>query len=639
MSPRLTPEQVIHLRSVTDAQISPDGRRVAFTCGDMFKDDTPEPRSRVWVVPTDAPDPAAAARPLTAGPRSDHSPRWSPDGTRLSFLSDRLEAGKFQLWVLPMDGGEAANLLNLEGGSLSAPQWSPDGRRIAFLMDDRETDEEKRRREERDDVIEFEQHPRYRRLYTIDPVSGEYAAVTGELQVWDYAWSADGESLAAVVSDESYAWAWYRSRLATVAPGRAPETLLESRRQLARPLPSPDGRYVAYLSCTWSDAGVIGGDLWVLPAGGGTPRCLSEGRRTSVTWMEWDGPGQLFVCGHQGGEIALFSWPLEGAPSLLSREEATFAERSWPRYTRAGGTVAVAREDARRPRDVWIARPDVSGFEWRQLTRQHPELEELELAQTETVRWTAPDGLEIQGLLLRPVGDAGNGPWPLAVLVHGGPASLWPHRFQAGVSIWAQLLAARGIAVLLPNPRGSTGWGVEFTEANLGDMGGRDWEDILAGLDACIERGVADPTRLGLGGWSYGGFMTAWGVSQTDRFRVAVMGAGICNWRSFHGNTDIPTWDALFYRADPYERDGAFDRFSALSHADRIATPTLILHGEQDTCVPVGQAYEFFRCLQDRGVPTELAVYPREGHGIMEKKHQADVLRRVLAWYERHLLA
>ncbi len=278
-----------------------------------------------------------------------------------------------------------------------------------------------------------------------------------------------------------------------------------------------------------------------------------------------------------------------------------------------------------------------AGVEWNRRTDHNPQIRGLHLAHTRTVHWTAPDGTPIQGLLATPPDWQPGQRIPLVVHVHGGPANLWPHRFQVGPAVWSQLLAAQGIAVLMPNPRGSTGWGVPFTEANLGDMGGRDWHDILAGADHCVELGIADPDRLGLGGWSYGGFITAWGVTQTDRFRAAVMGAGICHWRSFHGVTDIPTWDALFYRASPYEQGGVYDRFSAIHFADRVRTPTLILHGEQDSCVPVGQAYEFFRALKEHQVPTQLVVYPREGHGIQERRHQEDVLRRVADWFTKYL--
>jgi dipeptidyl aminopeptidase/acylaminoacyl peptidase len=308
--------------------------------------------------------------------------------------------------------------------------------------------------------------------------------------------------------------------------------------------------------------------------------------------------------------------------------------------------LAVAREDGGRPRDIWTfdlgaagltsARADREDAGWRRLTHLHRAFDAIQLGPVCETRWTAPDGQPMQGLLVHP--PSGEPPFPLVVQVHGGPANAWPWRCPMGWHDWGHLLAAQGFLVLLPNPRGSFGWGTAFTEANLGDMGGRDWLDILAGVDHLVARGLADATRLGIGGWSYGGFMTAWAVTQTDRFRAAVMGAGISNWVSFHGTADIPQWDRVFWQADPYERDGVYRRFSPVTHVANVKTPTLILHGEDDVIVPVSQAKEFHRALKDHGVETQLVTYPRQGHPIQEKKHQRDLLERVVEWYRRLML-
>ena len=202
---------------------------------------------------------------------------------------------------------------------------------------------------------------------------------------------------------------------------------------------------------------------------------------------------------------------------------------------------------------------------------------------------------------------------------------------------WGQLLANQGYAVFLPNYRGSVGWGLEFSESNLGDMGGKDFEDMMLGVDSLVEAGIADPDRLAISGWSYGGFIAAWAVSQTDRFCAAVMGAGISHWLSFHGKSCLCTWDERYYQTSPYETKGLFDKSSPLSYYQNLQTPTLILHGEQDQDVPVEQSYLFFRALKDRGVPAELIVYPREAHAITERAHLLDMSKRVLAWLRHYL--
>jgi dipeptidyl aminopeptidase/acylaminoacyl peptidase len=274
--------------------------------------------------------------------------------------------------------------------------------------------------------------------------------------------------------------------------------------------------------------------------------------------------------------------------------------------------------------------------DWRQLTRIQPPTDGLALGETRVLRWHAADDLSIQGLLILPVGYQEGQRVPTITWVHGGPAALFSQGFNvAGRGL--QLFASAGYAVFMPNPRGSTGWGVDFTEANIGNLGGRDYEDIVAGLDHVIGLGIADPERLGIGGWSYGGFMSAWAVTQTNRFKAAIAGAPITDWRSFHGIADIGTWDAISYRASPYAAGGPHDCFSPIRHVANVRTPTLLIHGQDDIIVPVSQSYQFFRALKDQGVPTELVVYPREPHSPRQRAHKLDRLRRFVEWFGRYL--
>ncbi len=405
---------------------------------------------------------------------------------------------------------------------------------------------------------------------------------------------------------------------------------------------------MAVLSCTWSDRGYYGGDVLLLPASGGTVQNLTEGRPISVLWAEWEPDGTaLLCCGCEEGDAAIWRLGRDGELRTLWRAEEAIGG-SPTRFYRAGETLVLPRMNPTAPSDLWLARLDGETLGgWRRLTRLNPQVDEWALGPVRTVHWRAHDGTPIQGLLALPPGDAEGtasealpAALPLVTLVHGGPAGIRTHSFA--LELWARLLCAAGIAVFMPNPRGSTGWGTAFTEANLGDMGNRDLGDILGGIDHLIDLGVADADRLGIGGWSYGGFMTAWAITQVDCFKAAVMGAGIADWRSFHGVSNISTWDALFYGtlgrpADPYDPDGPYERFTALAHLDRVTTPTLILHGERDECVPVGQGYQMLRALRDRGVTAEMTVYPRAGHGPRERAHQKDMQERGVAWFRRYL--
>jgi dipeptidyl aminopeptidase/acylaminoacyl peptidase len=319
--------------------------------------------------------------------------------------------------------------------------------------------------------------------------------------------------------------------------------------------------------------------------------------------------------------------------------QAAFMDRFWQHFSVSGDgtTLAVAREDTGHPPDIWIARMNKDALEWKQLGQMNPQAADLTLGVVDQIFWPSSDGLEIQGYLIKPTGYVANQSYPLIVWVHGGPAGNFGPRYYALDSRF-QLLAANGFMVMLPNPRGSLGWGTAFTESNVGDMGGMDWQDIMTGVDYCIAQGWADKNRLGLAGWSYGGFMTAWGITQTDRFKAAMMGAAITDWLSFHGTSNLAVWDELANNASPYERGGPYDKFSPMNHIAHAKTPTLILHGEADPYVPVSQGYEVFRALKDMGVETEMIVYPREGHHFDEKNHQLDMMRRIVAWFKKHLL-
>ncbi len=635
---RLMPEDVLAFKKVEDTQISPDGSEVAFVIGDSFKSDSKWPKSTIWVVEMTG----SNLRWVTAGPRTDSLPRWSPDGERLAFLSDRLKDGQLQIFLIRRHGGEAIALTDLQGAipsprGLNALQWSPDGRSLAFLMEDSETEEERRKREGKDDPIEFEQNPKYVRLWIVNVESRAVKCVSPEhLQIWEFAWSPDSLEIVAVVSDRPFEWAWYRNRLVRFCLSGPAETIWKSERQVALPVWSPDGTEIAFISSNWSDRGCVAGDLWVVKVEGGEAQNCSTGIVASLGWFEWTIDGQeMIAIGHERGGTGI--WRIDRKTrkqTSLWWREAGVAETHWPRFSRArDGTVALALESADHPRDVWIARAGSDELVWKQLTHLHPQAVEIEVGETSGHEWVGADGWKMQGLLIKPVGYDPSRRYPLVMWVHGGPTGVSGANYYAA-KFWNQLFASQGYAVFLPNYRGSVGWGLEFAESNIG---GKDFSDMLLGIDSLIEAGIADPERLAVAGWSYGGYIAAWAGSQTDRFRAAVMGAGISHWLSFHGKSSLCQWDAIHHAKSPYESNGRFHKFSPLSYADKLNTPTLILHGEEDQDVPVEQSYLFFRALKDRGVATELIVYPREAHAIMERRHLLDMSRRVLDWLQPYL--
>ncbi len=637
----LTPEDVLGFKNVEDAQISPDGSQVAFVVGDSFKVDSKWPRSTIWLVAAEGGEP----RQLTGGPRTDSLPRWSPNGNQLAFFSDRLVEGQRQVFVMARDGGEALPLTNIAGAiptprGLNALQWSPDGRSLAFLMEDPETDEERAKHAAKDDAIAFEQHPKFVRVWVVDVATKSLRCVSPDnLQIWEFGWHPNSREIAAVVSDQPYEWAWYTNRIVRFGLGEAAQTVWQSKRQVALPVWSPYGRNIAFISSNWSDRGCVAGEVWTIDSDGGEARNISAGIEASLGWMQWSPSGnELLVIGHDRGGTGLHRINVAtGERTQLWWQQAAVAEAHWPRFSSSrDGTLAVVLEDADHPRDVWMLRKNSETIAGQQLTHLHPQAAEISIGETSVVHWPGADGLEMQGLLIKPVGYQSGQRCPLVMWVHGGPTGISASRYYASFG-WNQLLAAAGYAVFLPNYRGSTGWGLEFAESNIGDMGGKDFEDMLLGVDSLIELGIADPQRLGIAGWSYGGFTAAWAVSQTDRFKAAVMGAGISHWLSFHGKSSLADWDAIHFAESPYELTGRFQKFSPLSYYENLSTPTLILHGAEDQDVPVEQSYLFYRALKDKRVPTELIVYPREDHAVKERLHLLDMSRRVLAWFQRYL--
>ena len=665
----LTAEDALGFRHAADPRISPDGDLIAFALGDTYLSETPLPRARIWVVPATGGDP----RPFTSGPGTDTTPRWSPDGKSLAFLSDRSEPGHLQIHLIPREGGEAVQLTHTKGvitsgRGLESPVWTPDGGSLVFLMTNPKTGVEKPREPAPDGVVEFEKSPDFTRLFFVDAETGKIRCVSPEkLQLWEFSVSPDGNECAAVVSDLPFEWSWFMCRLVRFSlKGGDPFPLYQTRRQVSSPVWSPDGRRVAFISSNWSDRGLVGGGAFVVEApaagedsriggtatpgksgqtsGPGDARELQVDQPFSATRLHWGiGGDRIYATGYSDGkcEVAAIEQST-GNRTTLWRDDAVLGEYNWPQFSRdRKGVFVFSREDDKNPRDIWTARKEGGELSWKRITRLHPQAEELLVGEVTEVRWKGADGWDIQGLLIYPPGMSPDGlpaALPMVTVVHGGPAFLHAHQYYPGRG-WLQLLAAAGLAVFLPNPRGSTGRGLAFAEANMGDMGGKDWEDIERGIDHCIDEGIADAGRLGVGGWSYGGFMAAWAVTRTNRFRAALAGAGIIDWRSFHGRSSLCAWDSVhFGGADPWKPDEVYVKYSPITHVQNVRTPTLIMHGENDDVIPVEQSHLFYRALKEQGVEVELVLYKDAPHDPKQKNQMKDLGERIPRWFAKHLL-
>jgi dipeptidyl aminopeptidase/acylaminoacyl peptidase len=627
----IEPGTMLSIREAHVVTLSPDGQRVAFTLSAFVADQQKE-QSRIWMVETSG---KGEAQPLTRGSKDDMYPRWSPDSRQLAYIStEEGEKEKPQLHVIEVHGGEARRVCTMPNG-VSDPEWAPDGSRIAFLSLEGEMPQS-------DPLVVVP--ARHRRLWIVRPDFAIPEPVTPDnLTVWEYAWSPDGKQIAVYYSTGPDETDWYNGQIGIVpAGGGAVRQISQLEGQASGLAWSPDGRQIAYITGNWSDRGLVGGDLFVQSIEGGEARNLTPNGKSSLSWCRWFPDGKQLLYAAWSGvthQIGLLN-EQDGSMETLA-EDFVIGERFGPRFSATPDlrSIAVTHSTHEHPYDVWFGELSEdgsakNGIEWRRLTRLNPIAEEtLAIAPTERFRYESIDGWQIDALLTSPLHHDGKTPPPLVVHVHGGPSSAYVDSWGG----WAQVLASAGFAVLEANIRGSQGRGTAFSDAVLGDMGGKDFQDIMRGVDYLIQRGLVDANRIGIMGWSYGGFMTAWAVTQTDRFKAAMMGAGICDFHSFHAQTNIPNWDRRFIGADMLEHPEAYRERSAITYAARVTTPTLIAHGEKDECVPVNQAYAFQRALKERGVPVELVVYPREGHGPKEKSHLRDLEERLVRWCKHYL--
>jgi len=633
----LSPEQLATLKRVSDARIAPDGSKIVFVVDEASKEGEHE-QSALWIVDADATS-ANTARQFSSGIANDRSPRWSPDGRRIAFLSDREERGKSSVYVMNADGGEGIRVFDQQG-SMSGLKWSPDGKTLSVLFTDPETEEEKKRIEEKDDAVVWDHDQKYQRLWLIDPDARTASAVSPESkQVRDYGWSQDSTQLAICTTPNARMDDLFlENELSIVSrDGGEPQTILTRIGPMVDLVWSKDDKHIAFRS---SGGQVVHAEhVYVIAAEGGELTCLTEGYSGTVeSLLSPDGGETLSVGGAEGVDAAVYrlSWDGEMSAVLTGLE-------GWMDMpvdvSRDGSRLALVWQTTERPEA--IAAADVADGRaggLRTLTNFNTEIAAAALGTASETRWQSDEGVEVGGILYLPHGYVEGQRYPTIALVHGGPTWAWSRWFHASWHDWAHMLAGRGFAVLLPNPRGSTGRGSEYMNANAQDIGGGEFRDLMTGLDALIERGIADPDRLGVGGWSWGGYMTAWSVTQTDRFKAAVMGAGLPNMVADNWIGDIPSANlSYFEQSAAHDPEPLWER-SAIRYIRNVKTPVLILHGAADERVNTMQGKEMYVALRTLGVPTEFVTYPREGHGIRERKHQIDLMNRVISWYERYLL-
>lgn len=631
----LTPEEIADRRVPGDPRVSPDGRLVAFTVAAASQKG--EHREQAIWLSRDG----AAAEQFTAGISEDTDPRWSPDGRQLLFISDRAQRGTSKLYLLRVDGGEALPLGDLEG-ELSHPAWSPDGKAIAVLRKDPETPEEKKRKEDKDDAIVVGADPKLNRLWVVDVKSGQARQLTyGTRQIWDFGWAPDGTRLAIATTDDPDLDALSReSDLWTVpTAGGLPWHVATLPSSASSPVfvETPGGPGIVVLTSGHREDPPD--SVWFVALDEGEPRNLLPGYEGNIEFLGEIPGSRSSVLVRAVEHTHAHAYELDVATGDLrsltpASMRKTGSITAGPSLSCDRSTIAVVWSGGSIPHEVYVGKPGgeataVTEFGKAFLGRLSP---------TEHVTWTS-EGYEIEGILTYPAGYEEGRRYPLVVEIHGGPSWQWEDYAFLDWHDWAQLLASHGYAVLAPNPRGSTGRGAKFQKLLQDDGGGGESRDVVAGALAMVERGIADRDRLGIGGWSWGGYLTAYTITQTDIFKAAMMGAGLSNLLSDHGQNDIPSSNLLYFPGLPYHHPDAYWQGSAIRHITNCTTPTLILHGDADARVHPAQGMEMYRALKSLGVPVEFVRYPRQGHPIKERHHQIDLMRRMVAWFDRWLKA
>lgn len=632
-----TPELEMRVKGIGAVRVSPDGKKVAYTVSSaVMTPDKSEFVSQIWVANSDGSD----AVQLTYAEKSSDNPQWSPDGKMLALTSSR--SGKNNLYVLRLIGGEAEQLTDVKS-SVSNFAWAPDGGRIAFIMRDAASDDEEKNNKGKDDWRWIDESVKLNRLNVISlqqDTNGkrEPRRLSGDANVeGDFDWSPDGKTIVFTRTKMPKADYWTTSDLLSVDVATAKViTLAATSASESDPTYSPDGKWISFRVSDDPPRWAGYQRIAVIAAAGGAPRLLTETFDAQPGILDWSADGKRIYFSETRGTVSRVSAIdiSTGSVSELNRGNEVLGSLSLNRSHTMLGFTMQAPDKAP---EAFVT--SINNFAPVQVSRANADLPNVPMGKTEVIRWKSADGLDVEGLLTYPGGYAAGTRVPLLLVIHGGPTGVFMQSFLAGSRGVYPLasFASRGFAVLRVNPRGSSGYGQKFRFANIKDWGGGDYKDLMTGVDNVIAMGVADPERLGVMGWSYGGYMTSWVITQTHRFKAASVGAGVTNLMSFIGTADIPSFIPDYFEGQPWENLDVYRTHSAMFNARGVTTPTLIQHGEADERVPISQGYEFYNALKVQNVPVRMIVLPRMPHGPNEPKMVLKTKQTNLEWFEKYV--
>ena len=634
----------IELESVGGPRISPDGSMIAYS---VTTTDWEENRfdQEIWLVMGDG-EPFQLTR---TEPGSSTGHRWSPDGSRLGFIADRGDGP--QIYLIRPEGGEARQLTSHDGG-ISAFQFSPDGGRIAFTATDPAPDDFEEREERYGDYAVEDADFRMTHLWVTDTqtgaeprrlTGGNSYTVGGGFGAGAFDWSPDGHEIAFGHTPTPQVNSFPHSDISIVdVDAGTVRPLATNPERESGPVWSPDGSRILYSTTAGANPFYGNTELAVIPAGGGAPRIVTAGFDENPSPVAWTDEGvffvasqrtarQLFLLDPESGEVSLEAdtpemimtadLSTDGTVMALQGEDRTTVGEIF-RVTRRAGTSGAAAT-ANAPQPVTDMTAQVS--DWG------------DLGSREVIRWQSEDGAEIEGVLMKPPGYDPDRAYPLMVVIHGGPTGTSRPQLVGGYVYPVLEWLKKGAVVMMPNYRGSAGYGADFRALNVRNLGVGDAWDVLSGIEALIDRGIAHPDRVSAMGWSQGGYISAFLTTSSDRFRAISVGAGISNWMTYYVNTDIHSFTREYLEATPWDDPEIYGMTSPMTYIKQASTPTLIQHGEFDARVPTPNAYELYQGLQDVGVETRLIIYKGFGHGITKPRERLAAMWHNWEWFARHI--
>ena len=628
-----TPKESMKIKSISQTDISHDGKYAAYVVREaIMEEKKSEYLNQIWVTNLVTKE----NYQYTYNLKSSMSPKFSPDGKKIAFLSSR--SGKNQVWIMNTHGGEARKLTNEKKGVRSI-KWSPDGKKISFLKNDDDTEEEKKSKENKTDVILVDKNFKYSHIYTYNLDEDSVFQITnGDFSVNNFDYSPDGKKIIfSHQEDTNINTGFINTDISIIeSNGKNIKFLIQRPGLDSNPIFSGDGNKFAFISSGGKQETIGLKDVYIYNLKSDEIKKLSNTPNRDSNIISWTSDDKNLIISESINTTSQILLLPANGEQFISWSSKKYKEGVITSIVKSkkSDKIILCYEKLDSPVELYITNSNYPSFT--KLTDIN-DFDFPKLSKTEIITWISSDGMEIEGILTYPKNYKKGMRYPVILQIHGGPAGVFSQRFNGRPGIYmTEYFSEKGYVTIKPNPRGSTGYGKDFRYANYKDWGYGDYEDVVSGVDKVIEMGIGDPNNQFVMGWSYGGYLTSFIVTKTNRFKAASMGAGLPNLISMVTTTDIQDYLVAHMGSEFWNDYETYEKHSAIYQIKNTTTPTQIIHGANDLRVPFTQGQEFYRALDRLGVDTEMVVYPRTPHGPREPKFLMDVSDRILTWFEKY---